>query len=197
MASIQKRTCSDGKDTYRVQVRLKGHPPETATFERLTDARKWIQQTEAAIREGRHFRTSAAKKHTLSEAIDRFSKEVLIHKKNAKNQKVHLKYWQKELGDYRLCDVSTALIVEHRNALLTKINKYGRAIGMATANRYTQTLGHLLNVAMKEWEWLNQNPVTNLKKYKEPRGRVRFCLRKSEPLCLWRVRRAAIPICSL
>jgi len=38
MASIQKRTSADGDITYRVQVRLKGHPSETASFARLTDA---------------------------------------------------------------------------------------------------------------------------------------------------------------
>ena len=37
MASIQKRTANDGAISYRVQVRLKGHPTETASFERLTD----------------------------------------------------------------------------------------------------------------------------------------------------------------
>ncbi len=37
-----------------------------------------------------------------------------------------------------------------------------------------QALGHVLNVAMNEWEWINQNPVSRIKKYKEGRGRVRF-----------------------
>lgn len=49
MASIRQRTNAEGESTYHVQVRLKGHPTETATFERLTDARKWAQSTEAAI----------------------------------------------------------------------------------------------------------------------------------------------------
>jgi len=47
---------------YRARVRIKGFPPQSAAFERLTDARRWAQQTEAAIREGRHFKTSEAKK---------------------------------------------------------------------------------------------------------------------------------------
>lgn len=64
MANIEKRTSQDGQTTYRVKVRLKGFPVQSATFERLTDARKWAQQTETAIREGRHFKTTAAKRHT-------------------------------------------------------------------------------------------------------------------------------------
>lgn len=70
MASIEKRTAQDGQVSYRVKVRLKGFPSQTATFARLTDARKWVQQTESAIREGRHFKTTEAKRHTLSETVN-------------------------------------------------------------------------------------------------------------------------------
>ena len=55
MASIQKRTSSEGGISYRVQVRIKGHPVERATFKRLTDAKNWAQATEAAIKERRYF----------------------------------------------------------------------------------------------------------------------------------------------
>ncbi|MFI4955817.1 MAG: site-specific integrase, partial [Gammaproteobacteria bacterium] len=48
MASIEKRTTIDGGTTYRVKIRIKGTPEQTASFERLTDARRWVQQTEAA-----------------------------------------------------------------------------------------------------------------------------------------------------
>lgn len=60
MATIEERESSKGI-TYRVKVRLKGYPTQTATFDRKTDARKWIQDTESAIREGRHFKTSESK----------------------------------------------------------------------------------------------------------------------------------------
>ena len=66
MAYIQERKTDDGKTHYRVQIRLRGFPTTTATFERKTDAKLWAQQTEAAMREGRHFKTSESKKHTLS-----------------------------------------------------------------------------------------------------------------------------------
>ena len=58
MATIEQRTGNDGKTTYPVKVRLKEYPYQTATFERLTDARKWAASTESAIREGRHFKNS-------------------------------------------------------------------------------------------------------------------------------------------
>ena len=36
MAYIQERQTEDGKIHYRVQIRLKGFPTETATFDRKT-----------------------------------------------------------------------------------------------------------------------------------------------------------------
>lgn len=175
MASIEKRTTDEGATTYRVKIRLRGYPTESATFERLTDAKKWAQQTEAAIREGRHFKTTEAKKHTLADAIDRYHKEVLVHRKsNTFNQAHYLKYWRQELGAYRMFDVTSALIVEKRNALVGQKNRYGREIGVTTANRYTQALGHVFTIAMNEWEWIETNPVRKVSKYKESRGRVRF-----------------------
>jgi hypothetical protein len=38
MATIEKRGTGDGV-TYRAKIRIKGHSAQSATFERLTDAR--------------------------------------------------------------------------------------------------------------------------------------------------------------
>lgn len=81
MATIEKRTNTDNTINYRVRVRLKGFPPQTASFKRLTDAKKWVQQTESAIREGRHFKTVESRKHALKEAIERYIQSVLPSKK--------------------------------------------------------------------------------------------------------------------
>jgi hypothetical protein len=80
MAVIEKRSTADGQFKYRVKVRIKGYPAQTETFDRLTDAKRWAQQTEAAIRERRYFPTAEARKHTLSELIDRYIAEVLPRK---------------------------------------------------------------------------------------------------------------------
>ena len=72
MSLIEKRMTDDGKISYRVRIRIKGSPQESATFARLTDAKKWVQSIESAIRENRHFKVSEAKRHTLSELIDRY-----------------------------------------------------------------------------------------------------------------------------
>jgi len=85
MASIKERKDKEGKTHFHVQVRIKGHPPQYASFKRETDAKRWIQNTESAIREGRHFKTTEAKKHTLGELIDRYIQSVLPNKKKSGN----------------------------------------------------------------------------------------------------------------
>jgi len=60
MATIETRRTVDGQESYRVKVRLKDYPVQYASFRRLTDAHRWVQSTESAIREGRHFKTSEA-----------------------------------------------------------------------------------------------------------------------------------------
>ena len=71
MATIVKRP----EGTYRVQIRRKGHKALSATFTKRQDAVDWAQKTEAALIERRFF--PEREKHTLSEAIARYTTESL------------------------------------------------------------------------------------------------------------------------
>jgi hypothetical protein len=91
MANIQERQNKDGKTSFRVQIGLKGHPTQTATFERKTDAKRWIVETEAAMRDGKLFKTTEARRHTLGELIDRYIRDVPPTKiKSERKQKAQL-----------------------------------------------------------------------------------------------------------
>lgn len=126
MAYIQERKNADGKTHYRVQIRLKGYPITTATFERKTDAKLWAQQTEAAMREDRYFKTSEAKKYTLGELIDRYIENVIPTKpRNAPACTAQLKWWKEQIGHCLLSDLTPALIVEQREKLLKAITFKG------------------------------------------------------------------------
>lgn len=175
MATIEERTTKDGNTTYRARVRLKGYPTQSATFERKTDARRWIASTESAIREGRHFKTSEAKRRTVAEAIKRYKKEILPRKpKSFKHQSRQLKWWAEKLGPYSLADTTTAVISEYRTKLLSEEVFPGKTRSPSTANRYMAALSHVMSIAHKEWEWIAENPCSKLSKMPEPRGRVRF-----------------------
>ena len=175
MANIEKRISNDGKTSYRVKVRLKGFPSQSATFERLTDAKKWAQQTESAIREGRHFKTTEAKRHTLTELIDRYIKTVLPNKPKAiQKQTALLQRWKAEVGGYVLTDVTPSLIAECRDKLAGEVTLRGKLRSPATVNRYMAALSIALTSAVKEWGWIDDNPMRKVTKGKESRGRVRF-----------------------
>lgn len=175
MATIQPRKTRDGEVRYFVQVRLKGFPPQRATFRRKTDARIWAKNTESAIRERRYFKTAEAQKHTLGNLIDRYINEVLPTKpKAAKRYKSQLKTWKKRLGDYTLADVTPALIAEERDKLLAEKTRRRRKRSNATVVRYLAALSTAFSVAVREWGWIDDNPVRKVTKPREPRGRVRF-----------------------
>ncbi len=195
MATIQKRTTQDGTTMYRVRIRLKGFPLQCATFERITDARKWVQQTETAVREGRHFKTTEAKRHTLGEALERYIKHVMPNKpRSGRSQVAQLNWWKENIGVYTLADSTPAIIAQCRDKLINeeikpREQKKGkrklrqsevqsvvvkRFRSTATVNRYLAALSHVFTVAVKEWGWVNENPLLKVTKMREPRGRVRF-----------------------
>ena len=169
MARILERTATDGTTRYTAQVRLKGYPTQSATFKKKTDVNKWIQDTESAIREGRHFKTVEAKKHTFAELIDRYIK-VELPKYNGKEQKERkskLLWWKDKLGVYSLADITPPLIVECRDSL-------GQIRAPATVVRYLAALSHTFKIAVNEWQWLQDNPARKVSRPTEPDGRVRF-----------------------
>lgn len=186
MATIQARTTAAGKTTYRVMIRLKGYPPQSATFERKTDARRWAQHTEAALREGRHFKHAEARRRTLGQLVERYAREVLPTKKTKTQgpQAGQLAWWGAQLGTYPLAEITPALLADCRDRLRREPipspaktpGKAGppRYRGPATINRYLAVLSHAFSVAVKEWGWLDDNPLLKVTKPKEPRGRVRF-----------------------
>lgn len=167
MATIEKRTADTGETSYRVKVRLKGYPAQSATFQRLTDAKKWASATESAIREGRHFKTAEAKKHTFDDLLARYYKEILpaYNEKEQQERRFKLDWWGNRLGPLTLCDINAAKINEVKVDL---------TVAAATANKYLMNLSHAFNIALIQWEWIEINPVIKVKSPKLPRGRVRF-----------------------
>ena len=180
MATIEKRTTGDGKTTYRVKVRIKGFTPETASFERLTDAKQWAAKTEADIRAGRYFGQS--KRHTFNDLAD----EYLPHAKDP----FRLGYWRGVFGSDMLDSITPARISKARDKLLSEETQNfatpatgdpeadakrpkSKRTG-ATVNRYIAALSSCLSYGVKTLEWIERNPCERIKKPSESKGRVRF-----------------------
>ena len=174
MASIQERK-KFGKPSYTAKIRLKGHQPVFQTFTRKTDAVRWANQTEAAITEGHFFKTAESQKHTLSDLIQRYIRDVLPRKaKVFVEYASQLKWWEEQIGDVRLSDLSTSLISEKRDLLSRTITNRKKKMSPARVNRYMAALSTALNTSIREWEWMEDNPMRKISKLKEPKGRVRY-----------------------
>ena len=94
MATIQKR-----RNTYRVQIRRKGHPAQTKSFSSKVDAKRWPSVTEGRINsEGIQRQAQPVLQPssltTLSEALKRYLRETTPTKRGAKLERNRIRAWQ-------------------------------------------------------------------------------------------------------
>ncbi len=174
MATIEKRQNDDGTVSYRVKVRLKGQPTASATFERLTDAKRWAAETETKIRAGRYFAQAEGKRHTLAEAIARYRVEYLPSLAQSRDRARQLTWWENRLGAFTLADITPRVINEQLQALAAEPTPKGTTKAPATIQHYRVAIAHLLNVAAKDWEWLAESPAPKIKRIKVENERDRF-----------------------
>jgi len=189
MATIEKRK-RPGGTYYRVRVRIKGYPPQQKTFERVTDAKMWAQQTEAAIRRGEFKNVvSKAATKTLNDVIARYRREELPHKAESTQRAAatYLAFWERALGDYAL----SYLTPEHISGALSDLAAAGdtrrkspasenedtakaaKPKSRKTVKLYRDSLAAILKKA-RSWGWLADDPmdgVTAITKIRNERTR--------------------------
>jgi integrase len=175
MATIRERKDAQGKKSYHVQIRLKGFPPQTRTFDSKTLAKQWAAQVEAELRAGRYMQRVEAERHTVHEMIDRYRKEVLLTRKPQReaDQGRVLEWWSSRLGAYSLAELTPALIGTCRDEFASIPTPNGRPRAAATVVRSLATFSHVLSVAVKEWQWLETSPMSRVAKPRVNNERVR------------------------
>lgn len=159
MGAIRESKKKDGSVTYHAEVRLKSYPPQRESFRTRTLAKKWIQDTESSIRDGRHFRVAEAKKPTVKDLIDRFTSQWLSQfPYRVVRQTAYLAWWKARLGHLLLSDLTSTVLADARDALLAEKTPRGNIRNPSTANRYLAAFSRALTIAMKEWGWLDDYP---------------------------------------
>lgn len=183
MASIEKRVSGDGSTSYRAKVRLRGYEPVSATFQRLTDAKTWAAQTETELKANRYF--GASKRHTVADVIDLYKKDGLTHLKSSRSVGQRLDIWRSRIGHLLLSDLSVSTIKKHKDEIKAtpKARGEGERSG-ADVNRTMAALSSALSYAVKELEWLEENPLIRVRKFTESRGRVRYLTEDELPALL-------------
>ena len=167
MATVQKR----GPYQWRVQIRKKGHPPQTRTFDVRSEADAWARQVEGEMDRGLFVSRKEAENTTLSEALDRYEREISSKKRSSDQDGIYVRHWKKTgLAARNLASIQGKDLAAWRDERLL-------AVKPATVDRELRIISHLFTIAVKEWGMSGLvNPVSQIRKPKLPPGRDRRLL---------------------
>jgi len=139
---------------------------------RLADA--ILSKVKVQIVEGQYFERAAAQSHTFTELMDRYEQEHVLRKLRHRGVKGYMKNLRAFFGDRTLADITPKLIVAYKN------KRYADGVAPATINRELANLKKAFNLALREWEWCHQNPVTRVSMEKENNKRDRWLSQDEE-----------------
>nr|WP_248919726.1 site-specific integrase [Pseudomonas entomophila] len=154
---------------WRAKIRRKGYPALSATFDTKAEAQRWAAEIEGDMSRARFVDMREAERTTLSEALDRYAREVSSTKKGAKQELTRINKWKKHaFAGKSLAALRSSDFALYRDDEL----KEGRST--ATVRLDLAIISHLYTVAIKDWgiEGLS-NPVMKLRMPKGAKERDR------------------------
>lgn len=163
MATIRKK----GAYQYHCQIRRKGYPTQTRTFETRADAEAWARQIEAEIDRGVIVDRREADKTTLHTVLDRYAKEICpSHKGGLVEASRCRALMNAPIANYKMSALSGSVLAEWRDSRL-------EVVASSTVNRELNLLSAAINVARKEWGIYIENPVAAIRRPPSPKARER------------------------
>jgi len=177
MATIEKRTANNGTVSYRAKIRLRGEKPRSRTFKRKTDAEAWAKKVEADLGHGVYVPTTAERRRTFGDMIDKFVTEYLPvkpHNLSADHMAQMLEWWKDHYGFVILDKLKPEVFIEANAKIAKRKNRHKQPLSGATINRYLAAASAVCKWGWKELRWLHENPVLSVSKMKESEGIVRF-----------------------
>lgn len=133
---------------------------------RLADA--ILAKLKVQIVEGQYFQRSAAEQHTFPELMDRYEREHVARKLRHRGLKGYMRQLRGFFGGRTLSEITPKDIVAYKN------KRYDDGMAPATINRELSNLKKAFNLAMREWEWCEKNPVARVSMEKENNKRDRW-----------------------
>ena len=167
MATFRKRSGS-----WQVIVKRKGFGQLSRTFDTKVDAEVWARQVEGEMDRGVFVSREEAENTTLSEALDRYEREIIPGKKGSRQEVSRVRFWKENpLSKRSLASIQGKDIASHRNSRLQD------GISPNTVRLELAVISHLFTIAVKEWGMAGLvNPVSQIRKPKLPQGRDRRLL---------------------
>ena len=163
MASFRKR----GPYQWQAQVRKKGQPLQSKTFETRAEAEQWARAIEVEMDKGVFISRAEAESTTLKELFERYLAEITPRKKGAASETNRLRALMRlQLALRYVAGIRGMDIARFRDERLRKVTP-------STVKRDLVLLGHVFEVARKEWGIYVQNPVRDIRLPTDNRPRDR------------------------
>lgn len=158
MATFRKRGAS-----WEVQVCRRGIR-QTATFRTKGEAAAWAAKLESEILAGSR---GQIPDKPFSALLERYRDEISVTKRGEKWERTRIGLLLRdELAQVRLPALNPTHFAAWRDRRL-------RAVSPASVLREWNLLSHAASVAVKEWHWLKENPLLEIRKPKSPLPRDR------------------------
>jgi integrase len=154
MATIRKR----GEFQWEAQIRRKGYPAVSMTFEIKVDAEDWARDLERDMRRGVFIDRRESETTTLKKVLEKYSTEVTVRKKSKVRETSRInKLLDHKLAGYSLAGIKAKDIAEFRDA--------GRKRGLAenTVRLDIALLSAVFEQCRKEWGIEVDNPCRKIK----------------------------------
>lgn len=143
-----------------------------------TSDRRLAEAIEAKVKvkiiEGRYFDVLEERERTFSEMMERFKGEHVAKKASQRSYRGYIKNLDPFFGHYTLAEITPKRIVQY------KAKRYADGVGPATINRELAAMKKAFNLAIREWEWCRDNPVTRVSMEKENNQRDRWLSSEEE-----------------
>ncbi len=108
------------------------------------------------IAEGKWFERLPGEEKTFKEMMEKFESEYFSNLASHRACKSYLKGLTTFFGDYILSEITPSLISQFR------IKRKAEAVKPATIRRQLDIMKRAFNLAIREWEWVDRNPVTRI-----------------------------------
>lgn len=100
-------------DSWRAQIRRKGHKAITETFPNKVLAQQWARKIESEIDAKRYQDGRGLDRITISELIGQYITEIGAEHPFGRNKVAVLEYWKREYGDVKLSEVTDDFLTRH------------------------------------------------------------------------------------
>ncbi|WNC91763.1 site-specific integrase [Paraburkholderia sp. FT54] len=164
MASIRKR----GPYQWEAQVRRRGYPAQSKTFDTKAEADAWAHMIESEMARGVWVSRSEAESTTLYEALNRYEDDISRAKRGA----------AQEASIIRICkavDLAKRPLASIRSSDVAALrDEWLKSFAPATVLRRLSLVSHVFNIARKEWGMESlSNPVELVRKPQPNNARTR------------------------